>query len=51
MDYNKSGSHNDTSAQIIELSAKEALDALMSQDLYCTTELPEYFNLFDYDTV
>lgn len=44
MDYNKSGSYNDTSAQIIELSAKEALDALMSHDFYCTTELPEYFD-------
>ncbi len=29
---------------IIELSSKEALDALMSNDFYCTTELPEYFD-------
>ena len=29
---------------IIELSGKEALDALMSNDFYCTTELPEYFD-------
>ena len=27
---------------IIELSSKEALDALMSNDFYCTTELPDF---------
>lgn len=32
------------SARIIELSSKDALDALMSHDFYCTTELPEYFD-------
>lgn len=32
------------SVRITELSAKEALDALMSNDFYCTTELPEYFD-------
>ena len=32
------------SVRIIELSGKDALDALMSNDFYCTTELPEYFD-------
>lgn len=32
------------SVRIIELSNKDALDALMSNDFYCTTELPEYFD-------
>lgn len=32
------------SVRIIELSDKDALDALMSNDFYCTTELPEYFD-------
>lgn len=32
------------SVRIIELSSKDALDALMSNDFYCTTELPEYFD-------
>lgn len=32
------------SIRIIELSSKDALDALMSNDFYCTTELPEYFD-------
>lgn len=32
------------SVRIIELSAKDALDTLMSNDFYCTTELPEYFD-------
>ena len=32
------------SVSIIELSAKDALDSLMSNDFYCTTELPEYFD-------
>ena len=32
------------SVRIIELSAKDALDSLMSNDFYCTTELPEYFD-------
>lgn len=29
---------------ILELSSKKAMDALMTSDLYCTTELPEYFD-------
>lgn len=32
------------SVSIIELSARDALDTLMSNDFYCTTELPEYFD-------
>ncbi len=32
------------SVRLTELSAQDALDALMSNDLYCTTELPEYFD-------
>ncbi|MDE6018633.1 MAG: RNA-directed DNA polymerase, partial [Muribaculaceae bacterium] len=32
------------SVGIIELSGKDALDSLMSNDFYCTTELPEYFD-------
>lgn len=32
------------SVPITELSGAEALDALMSDDRYCTTELPEYFD-------
>ena len=32
------------SVSIIELSGKDALDSLMSNDFYCTTELPEYFD-------
>lgn len=32
------------SVRIIELSGKDALEALMSNDLYCTSELPEYFD-------
>lgn len=32
------------SVRIIELSGKDALDTLMSNDCYCTTELPEYFD-------
>jgi hypothetical protein len=35
------------SVRIIELSSKDALDALMSNDFYCTTELPEYFDFSD----
>lgn len=30
--------------KVIELSSKDALDALMSNDFYCTFELPEYFD-------
>ncbi|MDE6329079.1 MAG: RNA-directed DNA polymerase [Muribaculaceae bacterium] len=30
--------------RILDLSAQEALDALMSNDFYFTTELPEYFD-------
>lgn len=32
------------SVRIIELSGKDALDTLLSNDFYCTTELPEYFD-------
>lgn len=32
------------SVRIVELSAKDALESLMSNDFYCTTELPEYFD-------
>lgn len=32
------------SVRIIELSSKDALEALISNDFYCTTELPEYFD-------
>ncbi len=32
------------SVRILELSAKEALASLMSNDFYSTTELPEYFD-------
>lgn len=32
------------SVRIIDLPADEALDALLSNDMYCTTELPEYFD-------
>lgn len=32
------------SARIIDLPAREAFEALMSNDFYCTTELPEYFD-------
>lgn len=43
MDYSKNEDKSKKSARIIELSGKDALDALMSNDFYCTTELPEYF--------
>ncbi len=33
-----------TAQRITDLSATEALEALMSNDAYCTTELPEYFD-------
>ena len=32
------------SVRIVDLEGKEALSAFMSNDLYCTTELPEYFD-------
>lgn len=32
------------SVRILDLPAKDALSALMSNDAYCTTELPEYFD-------
>lgn len=32
------------SVRIIELPGKYALEALLSNDFYCTTELPEYFD-------
>lgn len=32
------------SVRIVDLPAKDALSALMSNDAYCTTELPEYFD-------
>ena len=44
MDYNKNNDKAKKSVSIIELSAKDALDSLMSNDFYCTTELPEYFD-------
>ena len=44
MDYRKQENTKKKSVRIIELSDKEALYALMSNDFYCTTELPEYFD-------
>ncbi len=44
MDYRKQENTKKKSVRIIELSSKDALDALMSNDSYCTTELPEYFD-------
>lgn len=44
MDYNNNEDKSKKSIRIIELSGKDALDALMSNDFYCTTELPEYFD-------
>lgn len=44
MDYRKQENTKKKSVRIIELSSKDALDALMSNDFYCTTELPEYFD-------
>ncbi len=44
MDYNKKDDKTKKSVRIIELPGKDALDALMSNDFYCTTELPEYFD-------
>ena len=44
MSYNKKDNSAKKSVRIIELSGKDALDSLMSNDFYCTTELPEYFD-------
>lgn len=44
MIYNKIDNQTKTPIHIIKLSGKEALNALMSNDFYCTTELPEYFD-------
>lgn len=44
MECYKSKDKSKNSVSIIELSSKDALDALMSNDFYCTTELPEYFD-------
>lgn len=44
MDYKENADKTKQSVRIIELPAKEALVALMSNDFYCTTELPEYFD-------
>ena len=44
MDYSEYKDKSKNSIRIIELSGKDALDALMSNDFYCTTELPEYFD-------
>lgn len=44
MDYCKNEDKSKKSVRIIELSGKDALDALMSNDFYCITELPEYFD-------
>lgn len=41
---NKKKTKDKSAVRIIELSNKDALDALMSNDFYCTTELPEYFD-------
>ena len=35
---------NKKSVRIIDLPAREALEAFLSDDMYCTTELPEYFD-------
>lgn len=35
---------NAKSVRIIDLTGGDALDALLSNDMYCTTELPEYFD-------
>lgn len=35
---------NTKSVRIIDLIGGDALDALLSNDMYCTTELPEYFD-------
>ena len=44
MDYCKDEDKSEKSIRIIELSGKDALDALRSNNFYCTTELPEYFD-------
>ena len=44
MDYCKDEDKSEKPIRIIELSGKDALDALMSNNFYCTTELPEYFD-------
>lgn len=44
MNHNKKDHKSEKAVRIIELSGKDALDALMSNDFYCTTELPEYFD-------
>lgn len=44
MDYSENNDKSKKSVRIIELSSKDALDALMGNDFYCTTELPEYFD-------
>ena len=44
MDYSENKDKSKNSVRIIDLSSKEVLDALMSNDFYCTTELPEYFD-------
>lgn len=47
MDYRKQENTKKKSVRIIELSSKDALDTLMSNDFYSTTELPEYFDFSD----
>lgn len=44
MDYSENNDKSKKSVRIIELSSKDALDVLMGNDFYCTTELPEYFD-------
>ena len=44
MNYDRKDDKSKRSVRIIELSGKDALEALMSNDFYCTTELPEYFD-------
>lgn len=44
MDYRKQENTKKKSIRIIELPGNDALEALLSHDFYCTTELPEYFD-------
>lgn len=43
MDYDLMDNCTDEAVQITELSSNDAFDALMSDDFYCTSELPQYF--------
>lgn len=44
MDYRGQDDQKKKSVRIIKLPGRDALDTLMSNDFYCTTELPEYFD-------